>query len=188
MPLRDWSSTGRWRYIRREPVFIYRVLSATPGTARGAGVGHRCSRHADDIDEQRTSSSIGWRSTFENARVVGEIIAGKLGVAKFYDQVRYVVAAKNRERGIRIVLKEAVLSMTPQRNEPAGLHMPGHARGTVSEAYGHGVHSAQDKLSLVETHILRILHEEDIHFFRLLAARGPRNQRVRAGKIGRAHV
>ena len=103
---------------------------ATPGTARDTGVGHGSSWHADDIDKQRASAPIGRRSAFENARVVCQIITGKLGVAKFYDQVRYVVSTKNRERRIRIILKEAVLSMTPQRNEPAGLHMPGHARRT----------------------------------------------------------
>ena len=143
---------------------LYQILSASPRPARGAGVGEGCSGHADDIDEQRTSSRIRWRSTFKDARVVGEIIAGELRVAKFHDQVRYVVAIKNRERGVRIVLKKAVLSLTPEWNEPAGLHMPGHARGTVSKADCHGIHIPQNELSVVECHILRILHEEDIDF------------------------
>src|SRR6266487_6477843 len=133
--------------------------------ARDAGVGHGCSGHPDDIDEQRASSPIDWWSAFKNARVVGEIVTGELRVAKFHHQVRYVVATKDRERGIRIILKKAVLSMTPQRNELASLHMPGHPRRTISEAHGHGVHSAQDELSFAEAHILRVLHEEDIHVF-----------------------
>ena len=57
--------------------FIYDALvAATKGPARDAGVGHGSSGHADDIDEQRTSSPIGWWSAFENACVVGEISAG----------------------------------------------------------------------------------------------------------------
>src|SRR5207248_9126822 len=105
----------------------------------------------------------------KDARVVGEIVTGELWVAKFHHKVRDVVANKDRERGIRIILKKAVLSLTPQRNELASLHMPGHARRAISEAYGDGIHSAQDELSFVETHILRVLHEEHIHIFRLLA-------------------
>ena len=111
------------------------------------------------------SSAISWRSTFQEVRVVGKIIAGELRVAKFNDKVRDVVAAKDRERGIRIIFKEAILSLAPQRNEPAGLHMASHARRTISEAYGYGVYSAQDELSFAEAHILRVLHEEDIHVF-----------------------
>ena len=149
--------------VRATAVFIYHAILATPGTARDTGVGHWCSGHPDDIDKQRASSPIDWWSAFKEARVVGEIIAGELWIAKFHYQVRYVVATKDRERGIRIVLKEAVLSLTPQRNELAGLHMPSHSRGTISEGHGHGVHSAQDKLSLAEAHILCVLHEEDIH-------------------------
>src|SRR5438552_1305203 len=100
----------------------------------------------------------------------------ELRVAKFYDKVRYVVAAKDRERGIWIVLEEAVLSPTPERNELAGLHMAGHARRTIGEANRHGVHAAQDELSFAEAHIFRILHEQDIHIlFRLLAGCGPGN-------------
>jgi hypothetical protein len=41
--------------------------------------------------------------------------------------------------------------------------MPGHARGTISEAHGYGIYSAQDKLSFAEAHILRVLNEEDVH-------------------------
>ena len=127
--------------------------------ARHRRVGHWCSWHADDIDEQRTSSPINWRSTFKQARVVGEIITGELRIAKLYHQVRDVVATKDGERGVGVILKEAVLSLTPQRNQFAGLHMPGHTRRTISETHGHGVHSAQHKLSFAEAHILRVLHE-----------------------------
>src|SRR6266480_6618721 len=73
---------------------------------------------------------LSWRSAFQQTHVVGEIVTGELRVAKFNDKVRDVVATKDRERGIRVVFKKAVLSLTPQRNEPAGLHMPGHARRT----------------------------------------------------------
>jgi hypothetical protein len=59
------------------------VPLAAPGTARGTGVGHGSSGHANDIDEQRTSSSISWRRAFQEPHVVGEIIAGELRVAKF---------------------------------------------------------------------------------------------------------
>src|SRR6266567_612131 len=86
--------------------FIYDALLATPGTTRDASVGHGCSGHADNVDEQRASSRIDWRSAFEDARVVGQIIAGELRIAKLHHQVRYVVATEHRERGIRIVLKE----------------------------------------------------------------------------------
>src|SRR5436309_5090867 len=86
--------------------------------------------------------AIDWRSAFQEAHVVGEIVTGELWVAKFHYQVRYVVATKDRQRGIGIILKEAVLSLTPQRNEPLGLHVPSHARRTISEGHGHGIHSA----------------------------------------------
>src|SRR5438874_13385498 len=88
-------------------------------------------------------------------RVVGKIITGELRVAEFHDKVRYVVASKDRERRIRIILEEAVLSLTPERNEVAGLHMSSQARGTISEADGDGIHSAQNELSFAEAHILR---------------------------------
>src|SRR2546430_11967008 len=158
-------SIGLWGNIPLESVFIsHALVAATEATARDAGVGHGCSWHPDDINEQRTSSPISWRSAFKNARVVGKIITGQLGVAKLHHQVRYVITTKDRERGVRVVLKEAVLSMTPQRNELACLHMPGHARRTISEGHGHWVNSAKDQLSFVESHIPRVLHEEDIHF------------------------
>src|SRR4029450_8958108 len=83
---------------------------ATIITARGTGVGHGSSWHADAIDEQRPTSPACWRSAFQETHVVGEIIAGELRVAKFNDKVRDVVATKDRERGIRIVLKKTVLS------------------------------------------------------------------------------
>jgi hypothetical protein len=41
--------------------------------------------------------------------------------------------------------------------------MSGHARWTISEAYGYGIHSVQDKLSFAEAHILRVLHKENVH-------------------------
>src|SRR5205807_9773182 len=115
-------------------------------------------RSADGCERQH-----GGERGDEDSFVVGKIITGELRVAKFYHQVRHVIATKNRERGIRIILKEAVLSLTPQRNEPAGLHMTGHTRRTISETHGHRIHSTQNKLSLAEAHILRVLHEEDIH-------------------------
>ena len=162
----DLMSIGLWgNKVPGAAAFIYNALLATPGTTRDAGVGHGCRWHPDDIDEQGASSAIDWRSAFQEAHVVGEIVTGELWVAKFHYQVRYVVATKDRERGIRIILKKAVLPMTPQRNEPAGLHMPRHARRTISEAYGHGVHPSQDELPVVESHILLVLHEEDIHVF-----------------------
>src|SRR4029077_287906 len=136
---------------------------ATPCAARNTGVGHGSSRHANNIDEQRASSSISWRSAFQEAHVVGKIIAGELRVAKFNDKVRDVVATKDRECGIRIVLKKAVLSLAPERNKLAGLHMPGHTSRTISEAHGYGIHSAQDELPFAEAHILRVLHEQDVH-------------------------
>src|SRR5207249_7320114 len=126
---------------------------ATPGTTRDAGVGHGCRWHPDDIDEQGASSAIDWRSAFQEAHVVGEIITGELRVAKFHHHVRYVVATKDRQRRIRIILKEAVLSLTPQGNELAGLHMPGHTRGTIGETHGNRIHSAQDDLSFAKAHI-----------------------------------
>src|SRR5438094_5002073 len=135
----------------------FHLPPATISPARDSGIGHRSSGHPDDIDEQRTSSPTRWRSAFKNARVVGKIITRELWVAKFYHQVRYAVATKDRERGIRIILKEAILSLTPQRNELASLHMPGHARGAIGETHGHGVHSPQGELSLAEAHILRVL-------------------------------
>src|SRR6266480_6058331 len=58
--------------------FIYPALLATPSPARGTGVGHGSSGHPDDVDKQGASSPIGWRSAFENARVVGEIVTGEL--------------------------------------------------------------------------------------------------------------
>jgi hypothetical protein len=139
------------------------VLLATIGTARGTGVGHGRSGHANDIDEQRTSSPISWRSAFQEVHVVGKIIAGELRVAKFNDKVCDIVATKDRERGIGIIFNKTVLSLTPQRNESAGLHMPGHPRRTISETHGYGIHSAQDKLSFAEAHTLRVLHEENVH-------------------------
>ena len=39
--------------------------------------------------------------------------------------------------------------------------MSRQTRWTVSEAHGHGVHSSQDELAFVESHILRVLHEKD---------------------------
>src|SRR5207248_2535784 len=78
---------------------------------------------------------------------------GKLRVAEFYHQVRDVVATEHRERGIRIILKEAVLPLTPQRNELAGLHMPGQARRAITEAHRHRVHSLQDELSLLKRYV-----------------------------------
>jgi len=151
--------------VQATAALIYHALvAATKSPARDTGVGHRSSGHPDNIDEQRASSPVGWRSAFKEPRVVGEIIAGELWITKFYHQIRYVVTTKDRERGIRIVLKKAVLSLTPQRNEPASLHMSGHACGTIGEADSNRVNSAQNKLSLVEAHILRVLHEEDIHF------------------------
>src|SRR6185312_3401839 len=101
------------------------------------------------------SSSPGRQRAFEDSRVVGEIVAGELRVAKFHDKVRYVVAAKDRERGIWIVLKEAILSLTPERHELAGLHMAGHGRRTIGKADRHRVHAAQHKLSFAEGHIFR---------------------------------
>src|SRR5437867_1585172 len=128
MPLCDLVVYRTLRQYSYRPGFIsHALVAAAEPTARDAGVGHGGSWHANDIDEQRTSSPIDWRSAFENASVVGKIIAGELRVAKFHHQVRYVVATKDRERGIRIVLKETVLPLTPERNEPAGLHMPGKA-------------------------------------------------------------
>ena len=156
-------SIGLLGNISIEPVVIYDALLATIGTTRGTGVGHGRSWHANNIDEQGTSSPVGWRRAFQNARVVGKIIAGELRVAKFNDKVRDVVATKHGERGIRIIFKKAILSLAPQRNESAGLHMPSHTRRPVGETHGHGVHSAQDELSLAEAHILRVLHEEDVH-------------------------
>src|SRR5437667_4399395 len=165
--------------------FANALVAATVGTTRGASVRKGSSGHADDVDEQCTSSSICRRSAFENARVIGEIIAGELRVAKFHYQVRYVVATKDRERGIRIILQEAVLSLTPQRNELAGLHMPGHARRTVGETYGHRVHSLQDELSLLKRYVLRVLHEENNDvLFRLFAGGGPGYQRIFIGRFG----
>src|SRR5207248_5960493 len=156
-------------------------LLATIGTARNTGVRHWRGGHADDIDEQRTRSPLGRQRAFEDSRVVGEIVAGVLGDAKFHDKVRYLVAAKDRERGISIVLKEAILSLTPERNELAGLHMAGHARRTIGEADRHGVHAAQDELSFAEAHIFRVLHEQNVHIlFRLLSGRSPGNYRARA--------
>src|SRR5439155_25527711 len=109
---------------------------------------------------------------------------GELRVAEFHHQVRYVVATEHRERGIRIVLKETVLSLTPERNELAGLHMPGHARRAISEADRHRIHSLQDELSILERYALRVLHEEDIHVARLLSAGGPGYQRIFIGRFG----
>jgi hypothetical protein len=145
--------------INDESLSAVAGLLATPGTARSAGVGHGRSGHANDIDEQRTSSTICWRSAFKEVRVVGKIIAGELWVTKLNDKIRDVVATKDRERGIRIIFKEAVLSLAPERNESAGLHMPSHTSRTISETHGYGVHSAQDKLSFAEAHTLRVLHE-----------------------------
>src|SRR5947207_4661314 len=160
----------------------FHLPPATKSPARDTGIGHRCSWHPDDVDEQRTSSPVGWRSAFKNARVVGEIIAGELWVAQLHHKVRYVIATKNRKCGIRIILKEAVFSLAPKRNEVAGLHMSRQTRGAISEADRHGIHSAQDELSVAEAHIFRVLHKKNIHiFFRLLAGRGPRNYRARAG-------
>src|SRR4029453_3719639 len=154
---------------------------ATITTARSTGVGHGSSWHANDIDKQRASSPVSWRGPFQETPVVGKIVAGELRVAKFNDKVRDVVATKHRKRGIRIVLKKVVLSLTPQRNESAGLHMTGHAGGTISEAHGYGIYSAQDELPFAEAHVLRVLDEEDIDFPRLLAACSPGNHRVCAG-------
>jgi hypothetical protein len=188
-------SIGLLGNISLEPVVIYDALvAATKGPARDAGVRHGSSWHADDIDEQRASSPVSWQSAFQEARVVGEIIAGELRVAKFNDKVRDVVATKDRECGIRIIFKKAVLSLTPERNELAGLHMPGHARRTISETHGYGIHSAQDELSFAEAHILRVLHEEDVDFSRLLAGGGPGYQRSFIGRfrwrlrIGRGQI
>src|SRR6266403_5871679 len=154
-------------------------LLATIGTARGTGVRHGSGRHSDDIDKQRTSSPLGRRSPFQNSRVISEIISGELRVTKFHHEVRDIVAAKDRERGIWLVLKEAILSLTPERNELAGLHMARHARRTIGEADRHGVHAAQDELSFAEAHIFRVLHEQNVHIlFRLLAGRSPGNYRA----------
>jgi hypothetical protein len=164
MPLWDlvvYRTLGQ--YFFRAVVIYDALVAATKGPARNAGVGHGSRWHADDIDKQRTSSPISWRSAFQEAHIVGKIIAGELRVAKFNDKVRDVVATKDRECGIRIILKKAVLSLAPQWNKLAGLHMPGHARGTIGEAHGYGVHSVQDELSFAEAHILRVLHEEDVH-------------------------
>src|SRR5438034_625137 len=157
---------------------------ATPGTARGTRVGHGRSRHADDIDEQRTSSSLGRRRTFKDARVVGEIVSSELRVAEFYHQVRYVVATEHRERGVRIILNETVFSLTPERNELAGLHMPGQTSRAVSEAHRHRVHSLQDELSVLKRYVLRVLHKEHIHLARLLPGRSPGYQRIFIGRLG----
>src|SRR5438093_4975426 len=122
--------------VQATAALIYHALvAATKSPARDTGVGHRSSGHPDNIDEQRASSPVGWRSAFNEPRVVGEIIAGELRVAELHHQVRYVVATEHRERGIRIVLKETVLSLTPERNELAGLHVPGKARRAISEAH-----------------------------------------------------
>src|SRR4029450_11094332 len=165
-----------------EPVVIYDALvAATIITARNAGVGHGSSGHANNIDEQRTSSPISWRSAFQEPRVVGKIVAGELRVAKFNDKVRDVVATKDRECGIRIIFKKAVLSLTPQRNESAGLHMPGQTSRTISEAHGYGAHSAQDKLSFADAPIPRVLHEQPLHVLCLLPGRRPSDYRARAG-------
>src|SRR5439155_10338889 len=69
-----WSSIGLWGNAQATAALVYHALLATPGAAGDAGVGHGSSGHPDDIDEQRTSSPINWRSAFENARVVGKII------------------------------------------------------------------------------------------------------------------
>src|SRR5438876_6034087 len=164
--------------------FANALVAATVGTTRGASVRKGSSGHADDVDEQCTSSSICRRSAFENARVIGEIVSGKLRVAEFYHQVRYVVATEHRERGIRIVLKETVLSLTPERNELAGLHMPGQASRAISEAHRHRVHSLQDELSLLKRYVLRVLHEQHIHIARLLPGRSPGYQRIFIGRFG----
>src|SRR4029453_5824234 len=136
---------------------------ATITTARSTGVGHGSSWHANDIDKHRASSPVIWRGPFRETHTQGKLVAGEVGVAKFNDKVRDVVATKHRERGIRIVLKKAVLSLTPQWNESAGLHMSSHASRPISDTAGHGVHSAQAKLSFAEADILRVLHEEDVH-------------------------
>jgi hypothetical protein len=135
--------------ISFEPVVIYDALvAATKGPARNTGVRHGSSGHANNIDEQGASFPVSWRSTFKETRAVGKIVAGELRVAKVNDKVRDVVATKHRERGIRIVLKEAAVpALTPQRNQSAGLHMPGHAQRRIGEAHSYGIHSAQDKLS-----------------------------------------
>src|SRR5438876_1654704 len=179
------SSIGLWGNILLELRFNNDALvTATKGSARDTGVGHGSSWHPDDIDKQRASSPTRWRSAFENARVVGEIVTRELWVAKLHHQVRYVVATKNREGGIRIVLEEAVLSLAPQRNELAGLHMPGHARRTISETHRHRVYSLQDELSILERYALRVLHEKDIHVARLLSAGSPGYQRIFIGRFG----
>jgi hypothetical protein len=65
----------------------------------------------------------------------------------------------------RSVVAQQYLSLTPQRNELASLHVPGQTRGPVGEAHGHGVHSPQDELALVHGDILGVLNEKDIHAF-----------------------
>src|SRR5438094_753170 len=170
--------------VRATAVFIYHALLATPGTARDASVGHGSGGHPDDVDKQGASSPIGWRSAFKNARVVDEIVTGELRVAKFNDKVRDVVATKDRERGIRIVLKETVLSLTPERNELAGLHVSGKACRAISEAHCHWVHSPQYQFSFVECYVLRVLHEQHIHVARLLPGRSPGYQRIFIGRFG----
>src|SRR6266508_928001 len=68
-PLGICSSIELWDSILVGLAFIYHVLLATPGTARGTGVGHGSSGHPDDVDEQGTSSPISRRSAFKDARV-----------------------------------------------------------------------------------------------------------------------
>src|SRR5437667_4864090 len=82
------SSIGLWGNILLELRFNNDALvTATKGSARDTGVGHGSSWHPDDINEQRTSAPVDWRSAFKNARVIGKIISGELRVAKFHHQV-----------------------------------------------------------------------------------------------------
>jgi hypothetical protein len=91
------------------------------------------SRHANDIDEQRTGPPFRQQPAFEHLHVVGEIVAGELWVAKLHHQVRYCVAMKDRERGVGIIPQKAILPLTPQRNELTGGNVPGQTRGPVGE-------------------------------------------------------
>src|SRR4029077_10986914 len=102
---------------------------------------------------------ISWRSTFQEARVVGEIIARKLRVAKLHDKVRHLVPTKDRQTGLRIILEKTVLSLAPERNKLAGLHMPSHTSRTISETHSYRIHSTQDQLSVAQAHVLCVLHE-----------------------------
>src|SRR5207244_4743954 len=99
-------------------------------------------------------------------------------IARLLTLLRYVNATEHRERGVRIILNETVFSLTPERNELAGVHMPGQTSWAVSEAHGHRVYSLQDELSLRKRYALRVLYEKDIYLARLLPGRRPGYQRT----------